>query len=92
MSCMPPFHRMKNGSRRLCRSKVLLAALLSYLCRLLVRALWLLRLLSAFLTLNRVVEVDDFIAGLWRIHLAVKKEGYVQVDCCYQQSRDLKLE
>ena len=23
--------------------------------------------------------MDDFIANLWNIHLAVKKEGYVQV-------------
>lgn len=27
----------------------------------------------------RLVEVDDFIAKLWAVHLAVKKEGYVQV-------------
>lgn len=25
------------------------------------------------------MEVDDFIAGLWNVHLVVKKEGYVQV-------------
>ena len=29
--------------------------------------------------LARLVDVDDFIANLWNIHLAVKKEGYVQV-------------
>ena len=28
----------------------------------------------------RLVEVDDFIAELWKVHQAVKKEGYVQVD------------
>ena len=28
---------------------------------------------------SRLVEVDDFIAKLWDIHLTVKKEGYVQV-------------
>ncbi|DAA77144.1 TPA_exp: Glutathione synthetase (GSH-S) [Trichophyton benhamiae CBS 112371] len=25
-----------------------------------------------------LVEVDDFVAGLWKVHLAVKNEGYVQ--------------
>ena len=25
------------------------------------------------------MEVDDFIAKLWAVHLAVSKEGYVQV-------------
>lgn len=28
---------------------------------------------------SRLIEVDDFIAKLWEVHLAVKKEGYVQV-------------
>jgi hypothetical protein len=28
---------------------------------------------------HRLAEVDEFIAGLWAIHLAVKDEGYVQV-------------
>jgi hypothetical protein len=27
----------------------------------------------------RLLEVDDFIADLWKVHQAVKKEGYVQV-------------
>ena len=27
----------------------------------------------------RLVEVDDFIANLWNVHLAVKQEGYAQV-------------
>ena len=27
----------------------------------------------------RLVEVDDFIAELWKVHQAVKKEGYAQV-------------
>lgn len=26
-----------------------------------------------------LAEVDDFIAKLWEVHLAVKKEGYTQV-------------
>lgn len=29
--------------------------------------------------LNRLVEIDDFMAGLWKVHLAVKAEGYAQV-------------
>jgi hypothetical protein len=28
----------------------------------------------------RLLEVDDFIADLWKVHQAVKQEGYVQVD------------
>ncbi len=31
------------------------------------------------MVLCRLAEVDDFIAKLWNIHTAVKKEGYVQV-------------
>lgn len=32
------------------------------------------------LTLNvRLIEIDDFIAKLWKVHLAVKEEGYAQV-------------
>jgi hypothetical protein len=27
----------------------------------------------------RLVEIDEFMAELWKVHLAVKKEGYVQV-------------
>ncbi len=27
----------------------------------------------------RLVELDEFIAKLWDVHLTVKKEGYVQV-------------
>lgn len=29
---------------------------------------------------RRIAEVDEFIAKLWQVHLAVKKEGYTQVD------------
>ena len=32
----------------------------------------------------RLTEVDGFIAGLWNVHLAVKKEGYVQVHSAHQ--------
>ena len=32
------------------------------------------------LTHVRLLDVDDFIAELWKVHLAVKEEGYVQVD------------
>lgn len=27
----------------------------------------------------RLIDIDDFVAKLWRTHLEVKKEGYVQV-------------
>ena len=27
---------------------------------------------------NSLIDVDDFISNLWKVHLAVKKEGYVQ--------------
>lgn len=27
----------------------------------------------------RIIEVDEFIAELWQVHLKVKEEGYVQV-------------
>lgn len=29
--------------------------------------------------LLRLVDIDEFMAELWKVHLAVKKEGYVQV-------------
>lgn len=29
--------------------------------------------------LIRLVEIDEFMAELWKVHLAVKKEGYAQV-------------
>ncbi|KAM5456319.1 Glutathione synthetase [Microsporum audouinii] len=28
--------------------------------------------------IEELVDVDDFVAGLWKVHLAVKSEGYVQ--------------
>jgi hypothetical protein len=28
---------------------------------------------------DRILEVDEFIAELWQVHLKVKEEGYVQV-------------
>jgi glutathione synthase len=31
------------------------------------------------LTRSRILEVDEFIAQLWQVHLKVKGEGYVQV-------------
>jgi glutathione synthase len=31
------------------------------------------------LTRSRILEVDEFIAQLWQVHLKVKDEGYVQV-------------
>lgn len=35
--------------------------------------------IEEFLTFGRIIEVDQFIADLWQVHLKVKKEGYVQV-------------
>lgn len=29
---------------------------------------------------DRIIEVDEFIADLWRVHLKVKTQGYVQVN------------
>ena len=34
------------------------------------------RLITCFV---RLIEIDDFMANLWKIHLAVKKEGYAHV-------------
>lgn len=31
------------------------------------------------LTGSRILEVDEFIAQLWQVHLKVKDESYVQV-------------
>lgn len=33
----------------------------------------------------RLIGIDDFIANLWRIHVEVKREGYVQVHLVFQQ-------
>ena len=27
----------------------------------------------------RLIEIDDFMANLWKVHLAVKEEGYAHV-------------
>ncbi len=32
-----------------------------------------------FQSILRLLDVDEFIARLWQIHLAVKEQGYVQV-------------
>lgn len=32
-----------------------------------------------FLTNKRLLDIDDFIENLWKIHVQVKSEGYVQV-------------
>jgi hypothetical protein len=31
------------------------------------------------LTITRLLDIDDFIENLWKIHEQVKSEGYVQV-------------
>ncbi len=28
---------------------------------------------------TRLIEIDDFMADLWKVHLKVKEEGYAQV-------------
>lgn len=28
---------------------------------------------------DRLLEIDDFVADLWKVHLKVKEEGYAQV-------------
>jgi hypothetical protein len=28
---------------------------------------------------NRLLDIDDFIENLWKVHVQVKSEGYVQV-------------
>lgn len=33
--------------------------------------------------ISRIIDVDDFIAELWKIHQKVKKEGYIQVVLSY---------
>jgi len=37
---------------------------------------------------DRIVEVDEFIAELWQVHLRVKEEGYIQV-CIYHLFKPL---
>ena len=37
------------------------------------------RLRASRLMGSRIIDVDDFIAELWQVHLKVKEEGYVQV-------------
>lgn len=50
---------------------------------------------------RRLIDIDDFIARLWQIHLSVKEEGYVQVRyhqteysivTLYDMNEDLKSE
>ena len=38
------------------------------------------RLRASRLMGSRIIDVDDFIAELWQVHLKVKEEGYVQVE------------
>lgn len=34
---------------------------------------------SLKLIMRRILEIDEFIAQLWKVHLQVKQEGYTQV-------------
>jgi hypothetical protein len=36
-------------------------------------------LLLIYCFICRLIDVDDFIAKLWDIHLSVRREGYIQV-------------
>lgn len=38
---------------------------------------------------SRLIEIDDFMAGLWKVHLAVKSEGYAQVNSDLLPASDL---
>jgi hypothetical protein len=31
--------------------------------------------------MTRLLDIDTFVAELWKVHLAVAKEGYAQVGC-----------
>ena len=44
-----------------------------------------------FLIPGRLIEVDDFIARLWNVHITVQKEGYVQVDFSTLETRSTSL-
>jgi hypothetical protein len=34
---------------------------------------------SVLTTCSRLLDIDDFIENLWKVHVQVKSEGYVQV-------------
>jgi hypothetical protein len=38
---------------------------------------------NPFLIFTRLLDIDDFIENLWKIHVQVKSEGYVQVQILY---------
>ena len=38
----------------------------------------------------RLLDIDDFIENLWKIHVQVKSEGYVQVHNPYTAFLDVK--
>ena len=67
-------HKMKNFWAALSKSESLLLCVwqqIFHSCMTYLRRL----------TRNRILEVDEFIAQLWQVHLKVKEEGYVQVWC-----------
>lgn len=45
---------------------------------------------KAFLMSIRLLDIDDFIENLWKIHVQVKSEGYVQVHNSYITCLDAK--
>jgi hypothetical protein len=39
----------------------------------------------------RLLDIDDFIENLWKIHVQVKSEGYVQVYTLHSESLDTEI-
>lgn len=39
----------------------------------------------------RLLDIDDFIENLWKIHVQVKSEGYVQVQIPYSTCFDAEF-
>lgn len=91
MNSMPPSLKTRSGWVRWSRSKVRFSYIIlnqqlaldptikKTFCLTLAGFLLAIELLTDILA--RLIDVDDFIAKLWDVHLQVKGEGYVQVDC-----------
>ena len=46
---------------------------------------------NPFLMSIRLLDIDDFIENLWKIHVQVKSEGYVQVQILYSTCFDAEF-
>ncbi len=73
------FHRLISILQALIRLLVHMKSVLSICISILCYSVPLLSAQPLLRNMDRLIDVDDFIAKLWEIHLAVKKEGYVQV-------------